>query len=346
MSSRRQAFTLVELLVVITIIGILVSLLMPAVQAAREAARRATCLNNLKQIGLAMLQHESHHGFFPTGGWGWGYVGDADRGFDYHQCGGWVNSVLPYLEQQPLYDLGQGLSATAKSTANAQRVQTPLTMFNCPTRRRAILYPFKAGAEHGNGNGGTPVNYDNLTAVARSDYAANGGDKLTQSGSIGIWSPDCGNGDCGPPLWPTEQTLQTALQAVVAYKGTGICFTMSQVKASQVFDGLSNVYLAGEKNLWPDAYFTGTDNGDNENMYIGDNANVTRWVYDPPWPDTPGLDNYYSFGSAHPTTFSMVFCDGATRAIAFSIDPNLHMVLGNRNIPTNGQVPNLSSLGL
>ena len=93
-----------ELLVVIAIIGVLVGLLLPAIQAAREAGRRLTCSSHLKQLALGMIVHENSLKFFPTGGWGCQWTGDADRGFDKRQPGGWTYNVLPFIEQRSLHD--------------------------------------------------------------------------------------------------------------------------------------------------------------------------------------------------------------------------------------------------
>ncbi len=175
---KSAAFTLVELLVVITIIGILIALLLPAVQAAREAARRAQCTNNLKQIALACLTHEQQNGFLPTAGWGEFWSGEPTRGFTKLQPGSWVYNILPYMEQQTLHDLDIGISpySGASRPGLTQCVETALVTLICPTRRAAILYPF-ANSVNAVGfahfvNAGMPQ----PTLAGRSDYAGSGGD--------------------------------------------------------------------------------------------------------------------------------------------------------------------------
>ncbi len=126
---RPTGFTLVELLVVITIIGILVGLFLPAVQAAREAARRTQCLNNLKQISLGFHTHHDQFKHFPSGGWDWDtpptYIaGSPAVGAD--QRAGWAFQILPFIEAANTWHAG---ARVAIGQANS-------TYF-CPSRRGA-----------------------------------------------------------------------------------------------------------------------------------------------------------------------------------------------------------------
>jgi prepilin-type N-terminal cleavage/methylation domain-containing protein/prepilin-type processing-associated H-X9-DG protein len=123
-------FTLVELLVVIAIIGILIGLLMPAINSAREASRRASCANNLKQMGLALLNYHDEHQCFPPG-----YSATAtyvDGAADTSLGWGWAAYCLPYLEEKAAYR-GIQFNLPVEAAANAPAVQTVIKTFLCPS---------------------------------------------------------------------------------------------------------------------------------------------------------------------------------------------------------------------
>jgi prepilin-type N-terminal cleavage/methylation domain-containing protein len=323
--ARRPAFTLVEVLVVITIIGILIALLLPAVQAAREAARRVQCQNNLKQMSLAWQAHVAANGRYPTGGWGWHWAGDPDRGFTRNQPGGWHYNILPYMEMASLHDMGQN----GNRAAGKQRVETPVPMFICPTRRRAIAYPYTHGSPY--------VNVDRPSMIGRSDYAACGGDQYGTTNWAGPGSLSEGDG-MSEDTWNKTGGIDTILGA------TGVVFCRSEVNPTQVIDGLSTTYMAGERYLTPDRYFDGIEYANDQGWDVAYDYDGVRWTYfdstrpvtdannteHQPRADRPGLTSGHAFGSAHPTSFFMAFCDGSVRPLSYGIDRETHRRLGNR----------------
>ena len=330
---QAKGFTLVELLVVIAIIGILIALLLPAVQAAREAARMMQCGNNLKQLGLAALNHESAHGQYPTGGWGYAWIGDPDRSTNHSQPGGWIFNVLPYMELNGLYEIPSGKSGAAKVAAITQIAQTPISGLHCPSRRAATLYPLLAYP-------GLPVDHQKyfttggetavLDKVARADYAGNGGDEFSHIGMFGSGFSAFGY---GPDSYEqADSPAGTAGFAKIAAAVNGIIFVGSEIKVADVADGTSCTYLFGEKYLSPDNYANGLDDGDNETILIGGDQDIIRWtmIGTPPLQDHPGIANYRGFGSTHPGGFKMAFCDGSVRTINYEIDEETNRCLGNR----------------
>lgn len=328
MSKRplRQGFTLVELLVVIAIIAMLVTLLLPAVQAAREAARRTQCINKLKQIGLAILNHESTLAKFPGGGdTPWpslehNVVGGAQLGPEKHGFS-WAFQVLPYLEEGAVL----GLDTTAKIA------QTVIPLYNCPSRRE-----IKPSTATTFGGAGSNVMMDYASATPRGgrsvqgdfrEYAHNDENSFWQGS---IWTVPNGKKYYGiivrANAWPPE-TKESV-------NGS------SPTTAGKVTDGLSKTMLVAEKRHTVDRY---------------SGLPTPAWHDDRGWsdgwdPDTvrstgfdmgqdlateqdapKGIRNYgFQFGSAHSEGIHSVFGDGAVHRISYSIDPEVFNNMGDR----------------
>ncbi len=332
-SHSRAAFTLVELLVVITIIGILISLLMPAVQSAREAARRTQCQNNVKQLALASLTHESQQRFFPTGGWGFDWTGDPDRGFNHMQPGSWTYNVLPFIEQQALHDLGKGLTGSAKQQAATQMNGTPVAAFICPTRRPVAAVPINSYGCCGAYYDGTGATF-NPSPKVKTDYAANFGDTYPVIQLFGPTYPPntYSEGDSTSFGWPDPNGP------------TGVSFMRSEVKSAQITDGQSNTILLGEKYIDPDDYTNGNDGGDDWTAFTGQQDDTYRTAgcqntstnppsdCAPPTQDQAGNEgpSGVAFGSAHFGLLNFGFCDGSVHAINYSVDLETFRRLCNR----------------
>ena len=339
-----------ELLVVIAIIGVLIALLLPAVQAAREAARRLQCENNIKQLALGCLNHEQVQGFLPVNGWWWAWVGDPDRGFSIHQPGGWVYNVLPYIEQQPMHDLGAGQDPATKMAIFAQREGMPLGTFICPTRRKVAVQP------NANPAGWPGVymmfNMNYSPTWTRSDYAINAGiadflvhDNANTGIIICAGAPENGpqtlaDGDDPrqyPQLWvPIGIPLKSDGSPMGFFdmsEMNGVTLQRNPIKIRDITDGTSKTYLVGEKYVDPDFCDAGSDWADGEGIYAGFSNNVTRTTNAGPYQDTPGLQTCGppGFGSAHADVFNMSMCDGSVHPINYSILPSLHQALSTRN---------------
>ncbi|MGA2622059.1 MAG: DUF1559 domain-containing protein [Thermoguttaceae bacterium] len=342
-SGRQGGFTLVELLVVVTIIGVLVALMMPAIQSARESARQAQCSNNLKQLGAGASAHVEAVGSFPSGGWGNLWVGDPTRGFGRRQPGGWIYNLLPFIEYQGLYDDGSLQNVKSNystvSTLNYTQTQTPMGLFICPTRRRVALYPFQSRA------------YCNMTVpsgsatCSKTDYAINAGNATLNSNVPSFpneldTSPSPGKittlalGDACT-LWMVSATQG------LDYGWNGICYLHSEVTPGDVIDGLSNTILIGEKEMDSNHYRDGSTAGDKYCIVAGINQDTFRMAtcISPASQTQPiqlqqdrsGIASQTQFGGPHPGLCIFVFCDGSVHKINLSVNAATFQYLAQRN---------------
>lgn len=176
----RRGFTLIELLVVIAIIAVLIALLLPAVQSAREAAQRTQCVNNLKQVGIALHQYHDSLLVFPPG-----YLAASrfiDGETDTAPGWSWASMMLPQLDQGPLYS-SINVYLPMQAPANSTATQTLINVFLCPSDQLPSTGTFAVTDGLGN----------TVATVAPSSYAASTGSDLADV-ALGLNNDGSGNG--------------------------------------------------------------------------------------------------------------------------------------------------------
>jgi prepilin-type N-terminal cleavage/methylation domain-containing protein/prepilin-type processing-associated H-X9-DG protein len=204
----RSGFTLIELLVVIAIIAVLIALLLPAVQQAREAARRSQCINNLKQLGLALHTYHDSMNVFPPG---WLGVQGGIPNMDGPSGFAWGSHILPYIDQGPLYNqINFNLSCLDASNATAR--QTVLAAFRCPTDPSSNTWQL-------------PQEGNPAVIVAT----------LPTANYVGSFGNEGFEDICENPPFPAAQCVSN-----------GMFFHNSSTRMRDVVDGTSNTVFLGE----------------------------------------------------------------------------------------------------
>jgi type II secretory pathway pseudopilin PulG len=359
------------LLVVIAIIGILVALLLPAVQAARESARRTDCRNNLKNIGLAVLNFEDAHRVFPTGGarnltTGFGLAQNLENGKPLgpdRQGLGWSYQILPQIEETAAYDV----------TDLKELQQIVMSLYVCPSRRppRTSYSPaYDAIFAYIDYAGAVPCTYktpardpdevyDPTTGVPPNvlTIRTSGPASLStsffggQAASGGTTVPDntLYDGVIVRCPWDWQMTDPSGKQI-----GKYLSNVTGLIKPADITDGQSKTFMIGEKYVRSDCYdgsMQGVNrNSDDRGWSDGYDADIMRStcfqpVYDSDpigwgdlgryFDDDPGTSfvasNVFHFGSAHTSGINGVYADGSVHMISYDIDVVVFNALGTRN---------------
>jgi prepilin-type N-terminal cleavage/methylation domain-containing protein len=322
MNRFQRGFTLVELLVVIAIIGILVALLLPAVQAARDSARRSECSNNLKQIGIAVLNYENSNKRFPAG--------STTKGTNITgpYWSTWTVDLLPYMEEQGLYDRWDR-KVVLENPGNMRVKQTRIAGYLCPSDEEPGVL-----AEPESGLASTLTKPNNL--YHPGSYRANSG---------------TGTGLACNGYWDSPSGIAGILSDPAAGINTrGPFFTidlnaakLKPIQVKQITDGQSKSRMAGEymtrthttrRTFWAYAYTSyNQSSGFPESRTLMPDYDRCSTL-----PGAAGCqDNCKrAWGSFHAGgLFMNAFCDGAVRSISEDVDIDVFLasctIHGNEN---------------
>jgi prepilin-type N-terminal cleavage/methylation domain-containing protein/prepilin-type processing-associated H-X9-DG protein len=335
LTGHRRGFTLIELLVVIAIIAVLISLLLPAVQSAREAARRAQCVNNLKQIGLALHNyHDTVSSFAPAGISDTGWVGT---------WWAWPAFILPQMEQSPLYNAInfslQNINQLDSNSANDPQVtvwKSVIGSYLCPSDPVAAqgrVDNLSWLTQGGNWN----LIGTNYTAAAIC-YVGNWGDMKTGNTTFDLYSGESPPGT--GPAWGCGGVFRGIF---------GDCSNGKSTNLREITDGTSNTLLVGECSpnmngalAWVngDGIFASTVVPLNWKCDLKDGQKDPT---DGTTCDLSHLNDFtqalhcwrnqtvnYAFKSYHPGGVNFAFCDGSVRFLKQTISPRTYNALGTK----------------
>jgi hypothetical protein len=239
--------------------------------------------------------------------------------------------LLPYIDQSALRNDGAGQDDTGKAAAARRAYETQVGTFACPTR--GVSAPVAVGS----------FGYANITAptvAGRSDYAANGGSQLDATWfQTGVTAatvstlPGTASGD--PAL--ASATL------VEASKATGVVFRGSMMRPAHLRDGMSNVYLLGERFIQRGQSQTSSSIGNQHSWLVGFDDDSIRFTASSPEGDSDSAASAFEgrFGGGHSGVFPMAMADGSVHMLPFDITLSVHQMLGNRRdgqvamLPTN-----------
>ena len=340
--TNKKGFTLVELLVVIAIIGILIGMLLPAVQSVREAARRTTCLNNLRQVGLAAINFSTAKMRFPTNGGNSSVLLADNQGLRISatESGSWTFQLLPYMEQENLFNrrLAEGFYGVSGGETEAGIMRQQVPGFTCASRgaRQYIgLDPLGAPIE---------VQGGDYAAVAAPTSDMVGADLILgtlRTPLPGFTRPAEGDDRTDPAIFDDEVSLLWTGMIAKAFVSTyapnaagsiGVR-KLPKVTASAVGDGLSNTLMFSEKAVSKDNYGGGIGvPGEGYGVFqvgqAGSSPTPTmfggvtfRHVGHPvndrqvEGPRSHADLGHLRLGSAHPGDFNVVNGDGSTHTI-------------------------------